>query len=119
MKIYINSTELYIRTGKASSKRNTTILSSLFNKDTLRDTQKFVGPHINNKSKRFERKNQIMRRTIRRYLHANHINKVSIVLNEESLTLTISMKKFANYSLVSFPFILFATIFGMNCGVRV
>ncbi|KAN0041987.1 hypothetical protein ACTFIV_004543 [Dictyostelium citrinum] len=122
---YLNSTELYIRIGKAS-KRNTNILSNLFNKDvllsslsrqsfTLRDTQIFI-LHINNKSKRLKERIKLCEELLEG-IHANYINKVSLVLNEESHALTISMKKFANYSLVSFPLILIATIFGMNCRV--
>ncbi|EGC35278.1 hypothetical protein DICPUDRAFT_33680 [Dictyostelium purpureum] len=118
----IGHQDLYIRIGKAT-RRNTTLLSNLFNKEVVLSSlsrqihftieTKIYLKHIHDRSKRLKEKIKLSEDLLES-THGSYIGKISLTLNEESHALTVSMKRFANYSLISMPLILIATMFGMN-----
>eukprot|EP01132_Coremiostelium_polycephalum_P001157 gene1157-1467_t len=108
--------ELYVRLGRATRK-STNLLSNLFIKTQNLNKETII--YLNNikdRSLRLQQKIKLSEELLEN-IHNVYISKVSLILNEESHALNISMRKFGSLSLIAMPLNLIAGIFGMNVRV--
>ncbi|KYQ90568.1 hypothetical protein DLAC_11763 [Tieghemostelium lacteum] len=116
--------ELYVRIGRAS-RRTTTLLSNLFIKvDILsslirqnlnKESQRYLS-NIKDRSVRLQQNIKNLEQILEN-VQNTYISKVSLLLNEESHSLNISMRGFGILSLVFLPMNFIAGIWGMNVRV--
>ncbi|KAF2076352.1 hypothetical protein CYY_002358 [Polysphondylium violaceum] len=124
LKDEIEYSELYVRLGRAT-RRSTNLLSNLFMKfdilssllrqDFSKETLIYLNS-INDRAIRLKQKIKLCEELLGN-IHNVYISKVSLLLNEESHDLNISMSRFGTVSIIFMPLTLVAGIFGMNCKV--
>jgi len=124
LKDEIEYSELYVRLGRAT-RRSTNLLSNLFMKfdilssllrqDFSKETLIYLNS-INDRTIRLKQKIKLCEELLGN-IHNVYISKVSLLLNEESHDLNISMSRFGTVSIIFMPLTLVAGIFGMNCKV--
>ncbi|KAK5583432.1 hypothetical protein RB653_005025 [Dictyostelium firmibasis] len=113
--------ELYVRLGKATRK-STNLLSWIFIKNdmlsslirlTINKEDRIHLSNIKDRTVRLKQKIKMAEELLENISNI-YISKVSLVLNEESHALNISMGKFSSLSVIFMPLNLIAAIFGMN-----
>eukprot|EP01133_Synstelium_polycarpum_P004014 gene4014-4649_t len=105
--------ELYVRLGRAIRKA-TNLLSWLFIKtnNISDETDRFLN-NIKDRSLRLQQKIKLCEELLEN-INTIYISKVSLVLNEESHSLNVSMTRFASLTLIFMPLNWVAGIYGMN-----
>ncbi|KAF2073729.1 hypothetical protein CYY_004962 [Polysphondylium violaceum] len=113
--------ELYVRLGKATRKSTnllswifikSDILSALIRQSKTKESMIFLS-NIKDRTIRLKLKIKLAEELLSN-INSTYISRVSLVLNEESHLLNISMRKFSSMTLIFMPLNLIAALMGMN-----